>query len=239
MIIKKLWDSATLCLITTSLWLVLMIVSISNTGAIITIEEAIGSVMNPGILFYLSYINAVFVTITATVFFVYLYSYCKSLNSEWSLMGMVFVPVYCILNLLVYFSQIAVIPRLISLMNTQQHSEVYIAILGQFIQGWSGSAVSVMNQLAYAVLGIPSVIFGIILVKHKRISTLGGWLLVLNGLSCIVGVIGTAANSQALAIGSVVGGALFLFSLAVIVVRIYSGRCREAKKRIEDKNIRL
>jgi len=81
-----------------------------------------------------------------------------------------------------------------------------------------------MNQLAYAVLGIPSIIFGVILVKHKRISPLAGWLLAVNGLSCIVGVIGTAANSQVLAIGSVAGGALFLFSLAVIAVRIHPGR---------------
>lgn len=217
---KKLWFSAVLCLIFTVLWLILMILSVSKTGSISSFEQAISSVMNTGILFKISYINAVFVTITATVFFTCLYYYCKSLNAEWSLIGLLFVPIYSILNLFVYFSQITIIPRLITLMDGSKYSEIYKVILGQFVQGWAGSAISVLNQLAYGILGIPSIIFGMLLVKNKRISTLGGWLLTLNGLSCIVGGIGTVANNEIFATGSVIGGALFLFSLVAIVVRI-------------------
>lgn len=214
---KKLRASAILCLVFTVLWLILMIVSVSKTGSIITFEQAIDSVMNTGVLFYLTYINAVFVTITATIFFVHLYYYCRSLNVEWSLIGFAFIPIYSILNLFVYFSQIAVVPRLISLMNTSEFHEAYKVFLGQFVQGWPGSIISVLNQLAYAVLGIPSIIFGLMLIKNKSISTLGGWFLAFNGVSCLIGVMGTAANNEVLAIGSVVGGTLFLFALIAIV----------------------
>ncbi|MFZ5946073.1 MAG: TetR/AcrR family transcriptional regulator [Bacillota bacterium] len=111
-----------------------------------------------------------------------------------------------------------------------KYSEVYRVILGQFIQGWSGSAVSVFNQLAYAILGIPSIIFGVLLIKNKKLSTLGGWLLTLNGISCIIGLIGTAANNRVLVIGSVAGGALFLFALIALVRSCANGADRNIPK---------
>jgi len=233
---NKLWVSGLLCLLFTVLWLILMILSVSMTGPVNSFEQAVSSVVDTGILFQLSYINAVFVTITTTIFFVFLYNYCNSLDKDWSLIGFIFIPVYCILNLIVYFSQITVIPRLIALMNEPKYSEAYQVILGQFIQGWSGSAVSVFNQLAYAILGIPSIIFGVLLIKSNRLSTLGGRLLTLNGISCIIGVIGTVANNRVLAIGSVVGGALFLFALIALVWSCANGTDKSISK--GDKEIR-
>ncbi len=215
---KNLRNSALVCLVFTVLWMVLMILSISNTGPVRTLEQAINSAANAGILFRITYINAVFVTVTAAVFFICLYCRCKPLNDHWSFAGLIFVPVYCVLNLLVYFSQIAVVPRLVALMESSGYPEVYQAMLGQFVQSWSGSAISAVNQLAYAVLGIPSIIFGMLLVRDRKVSVPGGWLLILNGLSCITGVIGTAVGSETLAMGSVAGGALFLFALVAIVL---------------------
>jgi len=220
MVRNKLWFSALLCLIFTSIWLILMIISAAKTGPINSFEQAIVSVMNAGNFFQLNYINAVLITIATTIFLVCLYDYCKSLNAQWSLIGFVFVPIYSIMNMFVYFSQITIIPRLLTLMKISANPDIYTAILGQFVQGWSGSAIAVTNQLAYAILGIPSIIFGGLLIKDKRVSTLGGWLLALNGVSCIIGIIGTVANSEILAVGSVIGGALFLFSLVAIVVNM-------------------
>lgn len=217
---NKLWVAALLCMLFTILWLILMILSILKTGSIRTIDQAINSVMKTGLLFHFSYINAVFVTITVTIFLICLFDYCKYLNLQWSLIGIIFVPIYSILNLFVYFSQITIIPRLITLMNISQNPDVYRVILGQFVQGWSGSAIAVTNQLAYAILGIPSIVFGVLLIKDKEISTLGGWLLVLNGISCIIGIIGTVTNNEVIAAGTVAGGVLFLFALIVTVFRL-------------------
>ena len=149
-----------------------------------------------------------------------LYDYCKSLNAPGALIGIAFVPIYGTLNLFVYFSQITIIPRLLKLMNMSANPDVYAILLGQFIQGWPGSAIAVTNQVAYAILGIPSIIFGVLLIRDKKVSSLGGWLLTLNGVSCIIGVIGTVVNNEMLAVGSVIGGALFLFSLIAIIVNM-------------------
>jgi len=117
-----------------------MIILAAKTGPISTFEQAINSVMNVGILFQLNYINAVLITITATIFFACLYDYCKSLNAQCSLNGVTFVPIYSTINLFVYFSQIAIIPRLLTLMKICASPDVYTVILGQFVQAWSGSA---------------------------------------------------------------------------------------------------
>lgn len=219
--LKKLLAATAACLLFSCLWLVLMILSVMKTGNISTFEEAIASVTAPGALFYLSYLNAVFVTVSVTIFFVYLYYCCKPFNPEWSLAGLIFIPVYCLLNLIVYVLQITVIPRLADLMSNSPYPQSYEVILGQLVQGWPGSAISVLNQLAYAVLGISSIIFGVLILKSRRLSALASWLLLLNGIACIIGLVGTMTDYQALTSGSVVGGALFIFSLAAIVVDVH------------------
>ncbi len=221
---NKLRISTMLCLFFSVGWVILMIISTSSASPVKTIDDAVHSVTDTGGLFQLTYINAVLVTITATIFYCGLYSYLKSLNRDWSVIGFVFVPVYCLLNIVVYFSQITVIPRLNSLIVEAENPEMYRAILGLFVQSWSGSVISVMNQLAYAVLAVPSVIFGMLLIKNKKISVPGGWLLLLNGVCCILGAIGTAANHGMLSSGSMAGGILFIFALILFA-------CSGIKKR--------
>jgi hypothetical protein len=86
-------------------------------------------------------------------------------------------------------------------------------MLRQMLQQWPGSAVSVLNNLAYAILGIPSIIFGMALSRRDRSSRLPGILLALNGVACIIGVAGVVLGSGLLAQGSIVGGTLFLLAL--------------------------
>ena len=70
-------------LIFSILWLLLMVLSIARIGSIDTLEQAIYSVANPDWLFYLTYINAVIITILITILFVGLYLYCKPSEPEW------------------------------------------------------------------------------------------------------------------------------------------------------------
>lgn len=62
-------------------------------------------------------------------------------------------------------------------------------------------------------LGIPSIIFGALMFKLTPGLRVGGILFALNGVACIVGFIGIAAESTWLRQGSLVGGVLFLLAL--------------------------
>jgi hypothetical protein len=73
--------------------------------------------------------------------------------------------------------------------------------------------VAFFNGLAYAILGIPSIILGITLVKHPRPHVWGGSLLALSGLASILGMVGSLAGNALLRSGVVLGGVLFILVL--------------------------
>jgi hypothetical protein len=215
---KKLTYAAAACLVFNCMWLVLMILSVAKRGSINSLHEAVKSVAKLDLLFHLSYINAIFVTVSAAVFLVFLYSQCSKYDHEWSLAGLVFIPPYLAINLFVYFSQISIVPILQKLAEVECDREMYIELLGMFVQGWQKSAVSVFNQLAYAVMGIPSIIFGVIMVGKKIISQAGGWSLIINGALCIIGAAGLVVQNNMMISATTAGGAVFIIALGAILI---------------------
>ena len=134
------------------LWFVLMIAGVLINGPIVTQDDAIQLISDRSLLFTLTYANAVVFTILTTFVFVGLYRYCRDSNEELSLIGLILVPVYSILNIAVYFSQIALVPALMQIFSTGEN-EIQKLILTQFVQACPGSSMAVLNNLAYAILG--------------------------------------------------------------------------------------
>jgi len=200
-------------LIMTVLFLVLFIASIASAGPLQTFEQVLAYVSHPGALFYLSYANVTLLTIVAMMFFAALYVYCRTGAPLWSAIAVVFIPVYGLFNLVAYFSQLTVVPRLVELSQNPQFRSLAEFLLRQTIQQWPGSTVSIFNNLAYAILGIPSIIFGVILYRMPWSYRLGAVLLALNGIACILGAIGIALQNSLLSMGSIVGAVFFLLAL--------------------------
>lgn len=209
------------CLIVTILWLVFMVLSMTRIGPIDTLEQAINSVADPGWLFYLTYINAVIITISVTILFAGLYLYCKPTEPEWSMIGLIFVPVYCVFNLVSYFSQITIVPQMFSYQTMADYDNASKILLGLMVQGWQGSAVWVFNNFAYAILGISSIAFGLVLLKKNKFAKVSGVFLILNAIACIMGIIGIAAGNKIIGMGSAVGGVLFIIALVFLSLMFF------------------
>lgn len=209
------------CLIFTALWLAFMILYMSKIGPIDTLEQAIDSVANPGWLFYLSYVNVVILTISVTILFAGLYLYCKPIEPELSIIGIIFVPVYCVLNLFSYFSQITIVPRLLTYQTIADHNTESKILLGLMIQLWGDSAVWVFNNLGYAILGISSMAFGLALLNKGKFAKVSGILLILNAIACIAGIIGIAAGNKIIGMGSTVGGVFFIIALVFLSLMFF------------------
>ena len=210
---KTLGLVSLICLLLTVLWLVLYVYGVASAGPLETFEQVLAHVSRLDGLFYLTYANATLVTLSATMLLAGLYLHCRPIAPGWSEMGLVFVPVYCALNLVAYLSQITVVPRLLAFQQVPEYRAASSLLLGQMIQQWPGSTVNVLNNLAYAILGIPSIIFGGALFKRARSTRLPGGLLALNGVACIIGMVGILLESEVLGLGSIVGGVLFLLAL--------------------------
>ena len=57
-----------------------------------------------GSLYYLMYYNAIALTILTTMFIANLYLIARKLNPSLAIMGFIFLPMYSIINLIVYGS---------------------------------------------------------------------------------------------------------------------------------------
>ncbi len=139
-----------LTLLFTAVWLALLIASAIGQGPVSTFEQALAGVARLDAMFYLTHINATFITIFATLLFAGLYVYCRPYLPDWAgVMGIVFVPVYSTMNLFAYLSQITLVPNLLKLQQMAEYRVAASLMLRLTIQQWPGSTVWVFNNLAY------------------------------------------------------------------------------------------
>jgi hypothetical protein len=81
--------------------------------------------------------------------------------------------------------------------------------------------IAMINNMAYGVLGVPSFIYGVIMLRGSRLMWFSGVLLIMNGIAAIIGVLGTITGSQQLQLGTLVSGVLFLLALIPLTIAFY------------------
>jgi hypothetical protein len=201
-------------LISVTLWLILLVWDMVTVGPLDTLQQVFANVQKDDWKFTITYLNAGMFTIFVIALMAGLYIYCSSALPGLSIVGLVFVPVYGTLNLIAYFSQITIVPALLESTSVPAVADTAYLLLEHTLQMLPGSTVAFFNNLAYAMLGIPSMIYGWILItdQNRAIRT-SGWLLLLNGIACILGFIGILVNIDFLSIGTILGGAVFWVSL--------------------------
>lgn len=204
---------ALLTLVLSILWLVFLISSMAAAGPLDTFERVLAHVANPGPLYWLSYYNAALITLSATALYAGLYRVARQAAPTSAVIGLVFVPAYCAMNLFAYLSQVTIVPSLLPALQDPASAPAARLLLAQLIQEWPSSGVAFFNGLAYALLGIPSILFGLVFATERGALRTGGILLVLNGAACIIGVLGSLLGIPALAQGTLIGGVLFILAL--------------------------
>lgn len=210
---KPLAVLSLICLTVTALWLVFLIVDMATAGPLESFAQVLAHVSRLNAFFYMTYINATLVTLIVMVLFTALARHYESMAPEWCAIASTFVPVYGAMNLLVYLSQITVVPRLLELYAAPEHQAIASLLLREAIQQWPDSAVSIVNNLAYAVLGIPSVILGTLMLRSSLLQQSAGVLIAVSGLGSMAGFVGIVLRSPWLRQGSLVAGVLFLLAL--------------------------
>lgn len=204
---------ALIALVFTLLWVLFMVLGMGSGATDDRLVEHLDQVQERDVLYTATYANALLVTVSVTMLFGALYAHYAPTAPAWAAVGIVFVPVYSALNLLVYASQITIVPQLLEFMPPPGSEGAASYFLAQMIQIWPGSAMGTVNGLAYAILGIPSIIYGLLLWRGNGLLRAAGVLLVVNAIACIAGPIGVVTGIPALEVGTVLGGFLFLSAL--------------------------
>ncbi len=209
----------------TGIWLLLLLVTELPAPPTATLAGRVANIEAHPTLFVLTYANAGLLTLACVAMLGGYYAHCRQDNPRWAAVALLFVPIYGLINTLVYLSQAVVIPQLLILYHDQQTAVLGETWLRLALHTWPGSAAEFFNALAYAILAIPTVIFGLILTRESINarearqalgSRLGGVLLAASGLLSIVALAGVVAGDPLMALASPAGGFLFLLALLAL-----------------------
>lgn len=214
---RRLKITAIILVILTILWVVLTAISLSGIDRTWSNSEYVIWVAYPDIWFTANYVNVTILTILVVAFFAFMYHYLKKDHKCRALAGLIFVAIYGIINVICYSIQISVVPT-IARSAIENPDDMLLA--SELIQANSHSLIGFLNGVAYAILGIPSIIYGLMLLRKSK--KLSGFFLLLNGISCIIGLAGYILNNAVIALGIMIGGILFLLSLIFMSIEFKS-----------------
>lgn len=197
----------------TTIWVVALIYTQASSPAAFTLAEYLARIESRSGLFVFNYLNAGLLTLCNAALLAGYALYGWPKEPLWSGMALVFVPLYGLANLVVYLSQVFVVPGLLEWYHQPETAELAAGLLALTLQEWPGSAAGFLNSLAYAVLGIPSLILGMLFFRAGRPLRPGGLLLAVSGALSILGLIGLGIGSMLLNSLTLVSGAVFLLAL--------------------------
>jgi hypothetical protein len=203
----------TLVMVTTVLWLVILIPAQVSAPAVDVLHEKIAAMEPLGATYYVTYVNAALITVFDVAMFAGLIKFCRKEEPLWTTIAMAFLPIYGFGNLIAYLSQIFVVPLLLRHYEAPGTRAIAEVLLGLTLQDWPGSAIQALNGLSYAVLGIPSLILGWIFYQKVKGLRISGLLLIASGLLSFVALLGLATANYGLASATLASGAVFLAAL--------------------------
>lgn len=199
-----------------TVWVVLMLLSVPSEADMISLQDFIKYLGGAGVLFNLNYLNAGLLTFAVSLLFAALFAFYKEKDLLCSAIAFAFTPVYALLNLTVYFSQVAVLPAFVDMHQVSKYaasSELWIAMLSQL---WPGSLFGFLNAMAYALLGVSSITYGWLMLKQISLLRWAGIMLIFNGILCITGFAGIFMDSEILSLGLMAGAVFFMAAMALM-----------------------
>jgi hypothetical protein len=217
---RSLLSICVIAFVLTTAWALLLIVDMAGAGPLDTFQQILAHVPRSSPLYYIGYVNAGLVTLAVTALLAGLYVRLRHRQPLWASIALAFVPIYTGLNLAVYIMQITVVPGLLRLQVDGEFGAMATWALRLLIHIAPGSIAEFANILAYAVLGIPLVVFSALLWGRSRMWSGTAALLIFSAVADVVALQGLVVESPLLKRGVLVGGFLFWVALLLMIVAL-------------------
>lgn len=214
---------AGLVVIFTLIWLAQMIGVNAAYGSIEDFDQALAYARQAH-WFYFSatYINALLLTLANVLLYGSLFGLLKKIHPEWAAAGLAFVPLYAILALFSYQSQLVVVPVLIAQLSDPQLQPAATTLLQHLLQLAPQSTLGLFDQFSYFLLGFPGVIYGLLMWQDQRLR-IPGMLFAVGGGFCLLIGVGVLGRIPALiGIPSMAGGVLSIVATGWLAVCLLS-----------------
>jgi hypothetical protein len=209
--------------ILTLIWLSQMIGAGIKYGSFEHLEDALAFARERHWFYYsATYANALVLTLFNMLLYGSLYGLLKEENPEWTAAGLVFVPVYGLLASVSYLSQLVMIPVLISQLEDPQLQPIAFALLHHWLQIWPQSTIQLFDQFSYFLLGVPGLIFGLLMCKIPVLRIPGGLFVVSSFFCLLIGVGIITGIPELVGVPSMIGGVVSIIAigwLGVVLLR--------------------
>lgn len=212
----------------TILWGLMFLYTAISAPSIQTMADQVYAIESQYGLFLLNYANAGLLTVACVMMLAGYYACCKEVDPLWAVIALVFVPIYGVGNLVVYLSQVFIVPGLLDLYHEPATAALAEVILGLTLHFWIGSFTGFVNGLAYASLGVTSIIFGLLLYRNAHAYRPGGVLLAASGILSIIAFLGSGVGSAMLMLLSPLSGFVFLVGISILGVRFLQSSHKES-----------
>ncbi len=171
-------------------WAVSMVISTVSSGGIDTPDKAIAYVSNQDLSFFFNYFNAVILTVFGVFLFIGLFMYYLHQKKSFLLLvGLFTIPIYGLMNIFAYGSQITIIPALLPYLEIPEYQSTARFVILSLTQIYEGTIVSIINLSAYGVLAIPTSIVALEFVKEGSIlKRIGGYFFLICGVFCFLSI---------------------------------------------------
>jgi len=210
-------------LILTLIWLSQMIGAAVKYGSFEHFDDALAFARERHWFYYsATYANALVLTLFNALLYGSLYGLLKGEHPEWTAAGLVFVPLYAILAFVSYLSQIIMVPVLISQLEDPQLQPVALALLHHWLQIWPQSTIQLFDQFSYFILGIPGLIYGLLMWRIALLRIPGGLFVVSSSFCLLIGVGIITGIPELVGVPSMIGGIVSIIAtgwLAVVLLR--------------------
>jgi cytochrome bd-type quinol oxidase subunit 2 len=196
-------------------WGIVSPISIAEISGFKTRKEFIQFLSDTTLLYQLNYVLATLMTFFSVAMFSALYLESRQEMPLESHIGILFVPMYAITNIIVYGSQISIVPEIIKNLELSNNMILDHWVF-QMLQSVHGSIFNIVNSFAYAVLGIPCICFAIALFKKNMMGKIAAVLLTLTTIASSIGFIGANIYSDTLIEGIRISSLIFIFAVLFI-----------------------
>lgn len=198
-------------------WMLFLTLFPSGDGQINTVDDLINNRTANLFNQKVNFVFSIFLVLLLTALFANLYLYFKNTTPEWCTVSIVFVPAFAVLALVIFSLNVFFMPYLAELYKNPQYQNLISEFLKPLLPGEVNPAAEFFS-LPFIFLAVPSFVFGILLLKERKILKAAGILIFISGIEYASNLISIFGRNVIINTIGMIGGLSFMVSLVLLSI---------------------
>ncbi|MFC1725273.1 DUF4386 family protein [candidate division KSB1 bacterium] len=203
-------------------WILFGILFPGSDGQIETVEDLVNQRTADQLNQKFNFLFSFILNFLLVALYVSLYLYFKNRAPEWCAIGFVFIPAFAVFAVAVFSLSAFLVPYLLELYKNPEYQSLISGILKTMLHGEVNPAREFLS-IPFIFLSIPTMIFGILLLKERIILKFAGILIIVSGIEYLSNLIAIFERNVILNTIGMIGGLSFMVSLILLSIGFLRG----------------